>query len=118
MILIINISLIPSDNKPVINVSQYDNGLRVLRFNIFDDIEMEVLHEFDGETVTFNIRKNDNNIVVITGTIETETTEEAETSYVKVVLTDQACACVGSNYGEISLSSGDDVIGTCNFPTR
>lgn len=115
MIQIINISLIPSDNKPVINVSQYDNGLRVLRFNIFDDIEMEVPHEFDGETVTCNIRKNDNNIVVITGTIETETTEETETSFVQVVLTEQACACVGSNYGEISLSSGDDVIGTCNF---
>ena len=115
MIQTINISLIPSDNKPVINVSQYDNGLRVLRFNIFDDTLMEVPHVFDSETVTCNIRKNDNNIVVITGTIETETTEEGETSYVQVVLTEQACACVGSNYGEISLSIDDDVIGTCNF---
>ena len=115
MIQTINISLIPSDNKPVINVSQYDNGLRVLRFNIFDDTLMEVPHVFDSETVTCNIRKNDNNIVVITGTIETETTEEGETSYVQVVLTEQACACVGSNYGEISLSVDNAVIGTCNF---
>ena len=120
MIQTIDISLIPSENKPVINVSQFDNISRVLRFNVFDDAEMEVPHVFDvGDTVLLNIRKNDNNIVVITGEIITETdpeTQEVTEQYLTFELTEQACACVGSNYGEVSITSGDDeVIGSCNF---
>ena len=120
MIQTINISLIPSDNKPVINVSQYDNVSRVLRFNVFDDVEMTVPHVFDlGDTTLLNIRKNDNNIVVITGVIVSDIdsdTQEITEQYLTFELTEQACACVGSNYGEVSITSGDDeVIGTCNF---
>ena len=120
MIQIIDISLIPSDNKSVINVSQFDNVSRVLRFNVFDDVEMEVPHVFDNtETVLLNIRKNDNNIVVITGVIVSDIdpeTQEVTGQYLTFELTEQACACVGSNYGEVSITSGDDeVIGSCNF---
>lgn len=120
MIQIINISLIPSDNKPVINVSQFDNISRVLRFNVFDDVEMEVPHVFDNtETVLLNIRKNDNNIVVITGVIVSDIdpeTQEVTGQYITFELTEQACACVGSNYGEVSITRGsDEVIGSCNF---
>ena len=120
MIQTIDISLIPSENKPVINVSQFDNISRVLRFNVFDDAEMEVPHVFDvGDTVLLNIRKNDNNIVVITGEIITETdpeTQEVTEQYLTFELTEQACACVGSNYGEVSITRGsDEVIGSCNF---
>ena len=79
MIQTIDISLIPSDNKPVINVSQFDNISRVLRFNVFDDAEMEVPHVFDNtETVLLNIRKNDNNIVVITGVIVSDIDPETQ----------------------------------------
>ena len=120
MIQTINISLIPSDNKPVINVSQFDNVSRVLRFNVFDDVEMTVPHVFDNtETVLLNIRKNDNNIVVITGVIVSDIdpeTQEVTDQYLTFELTEQACACVGSNFGELSITSGDDeVIGSCNF---
>lgn len=120
MIQTINISLIPSENKPVINVSQFDNISRVLRFNVFDDAGMEVPHVFDvGVTVLLNIRKNDNNIVVITGVIVSDTdpeTQEVTGQYLTFELTEQACACVGSNFGEVSITDGDDeVIGSCNF---
>ncbi|MBO7733427.1 MAG: hypothetical protein J6S67_12755 [Methanobrevibacter sp.] len=120
MIQTIDISLIPSENKPVINVSQFDNISRVLRFNVFDDFEMEVPHVFDNtETVLLNIRKNDNNIVVITGVIVSDIdpeTQEVTGQYITFELTEQACACVGSNYGEVSITSGsDEVIGSCNF---
>ena len=120
MIQTIDISLIPSENKPVINVSQFDNISRVLRFNVFDDFEMEVPHVFDNtETVLLNIRKNDNNIVVITGVIVSDIdpeTQEVTGQYITFELTEQACACVGSNYGEVSITNGsDEVIGSCNF---
>ena len=120
MIQIIDISLIPSDNKPVINVSQFDNISRVLRFNVFDDAEMSTPHVFDNtETVLLNIRKNDNNIVVITGVIVSDIdpeTQEITEQYLTFELTEQACACVGSNYGEVAITDGSaEVIGSCNF---
>lgn len=109
-----NLNLIPEKEKPIVNASQFDDG-RVVRF-ILKDGEGAYI-PVGGESVACNIRKPDNNIVTISCTL-TSIVEDEETvgSYVDVVLTEQANACVGEAFGELVLTKGDDfVIGTCNF---
>lgn len=102
---VVYIDLIPQKVKPVIFASQYDND-RTVRFKLLENGESYTL---DGtETVTVNIRKPDKNIVVITPSI-------GANNYVDVDLTEQACACFGISFGELSIVSGDTKIGTCNF---
>ena len=102
---IVNIDLIPQKIKPVVNLSQFDNG-RVVRFALFENGEEYTLA--GTETIEVNIRKPDGNIVVITPTV-------TASKFVDVSFTEQACACYGKSFGELSIMSGDDVIGTCNF---
>lgn len=109
-----NLNLIPEKEKPIVNASQFDDG-RVVRF-ILKDGEGAYI-PVGGESVACNIRKPDNNVVTISCTL-TSIVEDEETigSYVDVVLTEQANACVGEAFGELVLTKGDDfVIGTCNF---
>ena len=102
---VVYIDLIPQKEKPVVNASQFDNN-RSVRFMLTENGNTYTLA--GTEDVTCEIRKPDGNIVIITLTI-------GANSYVDVDLTEQACACYGQAFGEISIKDNDDVIGTCNF---
>lgn len=102
---VVYIDLIPQKIKPVISASQFDNN-RLVRFKLTENGEDYTLA--GTETVTVTIRKPDRNIVVITPDIEAN-------SYVDVYFTEQACACFGTSFGEITIEDGTSKIGTCNF---
>ena len=102
---VINLNIIPGKAQPVVHASQYDVG-RVIRCNLFEGAEVFYL---DGtETISCNIKKPDNNIVTLSVT-------NTNDSYVEITTTEQATACDGSNLCEISITKGDDVIGSLNF---
>ena len=101
----VTIDLIPQKEKPIVKLSQYDND-RQVRFMLEENGETYTL---DGtETVEVNIRKPDRNIVVIAPEIDAN-------AYVDVLFTEQSAACFGESFGELSIKSGETVIGTCNF---
>lgn len=100
-----NLNLIPQTELPIVHASQYDKN-RVIRFMLFEGEEEYTLS--GTETAVCNIRKVDNHLVTITLTVSAN-------KYIDVHLTEQANACFGFNFGEIVITSGDTVIGTCNF---
>lgn len=99
------IDLIPQKIKPVIQASQFDDN-RQVRFKLTENGEDYTL--LGTETVTVTIRKPDRNIVVITP-------EVTEANYIDVYFTEQACACFGVSFGEITIEDENLKIGTCNF---
>jgi len=102
---IVTLDLIPQKEKPIVKLSQYDNN-RQVRFMLKENGETYTLA--GTEIIEVNIRKPDRNIVVITPSI-------GANAYVDVLFTKQAAACFGDSFGELSIKSGDTVIGTCNF---
>ena len=102
---IVTLDLIPQKEKPIVKLSQYDNN-RQVRFMLKENGETYTLA--GTEIIEVNIRKPDRNIVVITPSI-------GANAYVDVLFTEQAAACFGDSFGELSIKSGDTVIGTCNF---
>ena len=102
---IVYIDLIPQKIKPVVMASQFDDK-RHVRFRLTENGEDYTLA--GTETVTVTIRKPDRNIVVITP-------EVTENNYIDVYFTEQACACFGTSFGEITIEDNDSKIGTCNF---
>lgn len=100
----ITIDLIPQAEKPIVKVSQFDDNWDV-KFLLTENGEGVELSPYDS--VTCIIRKPDNNIVTIEGTILLNGTV--------VSLTEQACACYGNSWGELVIESGDKRKGTCNF---
>ncbi len=103
---IVDIDLIPQEEKPIINVSQFDNNWDI-EFHVKEN--GEDINLSPGDTITCIIRKPDNNIVTLEGTLLYPQNK------VKVSLTEQACACYGRSWGEISIDSGTKHKGTCNF---
>lgn len=102
---IVYIDLIPQKIKPVVMASQFDDK-RHVRFRLTENGEDYTLT--GTETVTVTIRKPDRNIVVITP-------EVTENNYIDVYFTEQACACFGTSFGEITIEDDISKIGTCNF---
>lgn len=102
---VVYIDLIPQTEKPVVNASQFDNN-RHVRFYLLENGAEYTLA--GTETVTCEMRKPDGNIVIITPTIGPD-------KFVDVYFTEQACACYGQTFGELSIVSGTDKLGTCNF---
>ena len=102
---VVYIDLIPQKIKPLIKASQFDDN-RHVRFRLTENGEYYTLS--GTETVTVTIRKPDRNIVVITPTI-------GANSYIDVYFTEQACACFGMSFGEITIEDETAKIGTCNF---
>lgn len=99
------IDLIPQKIKPVVMASQFDDK-RHVRFRLTENGEDYTL--LGTETVTVTIRKPDRNIVVITPSV-------TAANYIDVYFTEQACACFGTSFGEITIEDNDSKIGTCNF---
>lgn len=102
---VVYVDLIPQKIKPLIKASQFDDK-RQVRFRLTENGEDYTLS--GTETVTVTIRKPDRNIVIITPNI-------AANNYIDVYFTEQACACFGMSFGEITIEDGNSKIGTCNF---
>ena len=102
---IVYIDLIPQKIKPVVMASQFDDK-RHVRFRLTENGEDYTLT--GSETITVTIRKPDRNIVVITPSVTAN-------NYIDVYFTEQACACFGMSFGEITIEDDNSKIGTCNF---
>ena len=101
---IINLDMVPGKKSPVCHASQYDDG-RVIRFNLYDS---GLPYTLDGtETITFEVRKPDGNIV-------TSTLTNTSDSYVDVVTTEQMTAVKGANLCEVRVEKGATNIGSLN----
>lgn len=101
---IINLDMVPGKKSPVCHASQYDDG-RVIRFNLYDS---GLPYTLDGtETITFEVRKPDGNIV-------TSTLTNTSDSYVDVVTTEQMTAVKGANLCEMRVEKGATNIGSLN----
>lgn len=101
---IINLDMVPGKKSPVCHASQYDDG-RVIRFNLYDS---GLPYTLDGtETITFEVRKPDGNIV-------TSTLTNTSDSYVEVVTTEQMTAVKGANLCEVRVEKGATNIGSLN----
>ena len=101
---IINLDMVPGKKSPVSHASQYDDG-RVIRFNLYDS---GLPYTLDGtETITFEVRKPDGNIV-------TSTLTNTSDSYVDVVTTEQMTAVKGANLCEVRVEKGATNIGSLN----
>lgn len=103
---IIKLNLIPTGITPSCHCSQYDNG-RTIRVDLFNGFTPYVLQS--GDTVTLNVRKPDNTIVV------TSLTATQGNTYVNIETTEQMCACVGFNLCDLTIENGSKKIGTLNF---
>ncbi len=103
---IIKLNLIPTGITPTCHCSQYDNG-RTIRVDLFNGFTPYVLQS--GDTVTLNVRKPDNTIVV------TSLTATQGNTYVNIETTEQMCACVGFNLCDLTIENGSKKIGTLNF---
>lgn len=101
---IINLDMVPGKKSPVCHASQYDDG-RVIRLNLYDS---GLPYTLDGtETITFEVRKPDGNIV-------TSTLTNTSDSYVDVVTTEQMTAVKGANLCEVRVEKGATNIGSLN----
>lgn len=101
---IINLDMVPGKKSPVCHASQYDDG-RVIRFNLYDS---GLPYTLDGtESITFEVRKPDGNIVISTLTNTSD-------SYVDVVTTEQMTAVKGANLCEVRVEKGGTNIGSLN----
>lgn len=109
----VNLNLIPGGVRPVVNVSQYDEG-RQFQLAIFQG---SASYDLTGKTVTIEVGKTDGNgcsygavdlvntvpVVAISGNIVTITTPV------------QMTACAGENMAELKIAQSGNVIGTLNF---
>ena len=109
----VNLNLIPGGVRPVINVSQYDEG-RQFQLAIYNG---SASYDLTGKTVVIEVGKRDGNgcaydstdlvnnipVVAVTGNIVTITTPK------------QMTAVSGDNSAELKISDSSAEIGTLNF---
>ena len=101
----VKVDITPKGIVPVCYAKQYDNG-RIIRFDLVDGLQGYVLSD---ETVSFEVRKPDDNIVTEDVTIESGKT------YVDVETTEQMCAVEGCNLCVLKITKGTTEIGTINI---
>lgn len=109
----VNLNLIPGGVRPVVNVSQYDEG-RQFQLAIFQG---SASYDLTGKTVTIEVGKTDGNgcaygvtdlvngvpVVAVSGNLVTITTPR------------QMTACSGENIAELKIAASGNEIGTLNF---
>ena len=109
----VNLNLIPGGVRPVVNVSQYDEG-RQFQLAIFQG---SASYDLTGKTVTIEVGKTDGNgcaygttdlvngvpVVAVSGNLVTITTPR------------QMTACAGENLAELKIAASGNEIGTLNF---
>lgn len=101
----INLNLIPGSPLPRINVSQYDNGSRTLRFNLYNGVSPYEIPS--GASVYIVGTKADN-----TG-FEYACTFDG--TLVSVDITDQMTVFAGEVQSELRIVQSDEILGTANF---
>lgn len=104
------LDLIPGRGLSTCHASQNDKG-RIIRADL---VEKTTPHILTGtETVTINVHKPDNNVVIKTLDVV------ADTSHVYIVTTEQMTAVAGKSLCELTITdntgSEEIVIGTSNF---
>lgn len=104
----IYLDLTPKKEKPVVYVSQFDNDRRFYIQLMEDGTEVQAAPSIDYSIV---IRKPDNNIV----TLAYPNVQPMIDGTIRVSLTEQACACSGTSFGELILEENERREGTCNF---
>lgn len=94
---------------PEVYCSQYDNGIRQVVFNLFEDAEQTTPYNVDGLTAIVQGTKPDNNAYAVEA--------QASGSSVTVTITTQMAAVAGIAPSEIVLIARDTVqrIGSLNF---
>ena len=109
----VNLNLIPGGVRPVVNVSQYDEG-RQFQLAIFQG---SASYDLTGKTVTIEVGKTDGNgcaygvtdlvngvpVVAVAGNLVTITTPR------------QMTACSGENIAELKIAASGNELGTLNF---
>lgn len=108
-----NLNLIPGKVRPVINVSQYDEG-RQFQLALF--IGPDVM-DLTGKTVTIEVGKADGNGCAYGATDEVNGVPVvAVTDNVVTITTPiQMTACAGDNMAELKVAFSGNKIGTLNF---
>lgn len=103
---IIKLDLVPSNIKPVLRASQYDDG-RQWPIEIYNDGVPFVFQV--GDTVELNLRKGDGLVVTFMVAVQ------PGSNSLTLVSTQQMCAIYGSNLGELKITSNGALVGSCNF---
>ena len=109
----INLNLIPGGVRPVINVSQYDEG-RQFQLAIFNG---SASYDLTGKTVVIEVGKLDGNGVAYDHTDEVNNIPVVAVSGNVVTITTpkQMTAVSGQNNAELKISDSSETIGTLNF---
>lgn len=109
----VNLNLIPGGVRPVINVSQYDEG-RQFQLAIFQG---SASYDLTGKTVTIEVGKNDGNGCAygVTDLVNTVPVVAVSGNIVTITTPIQMTACAGENIGELKIAESGNEIGTLNF---
>ena len=109
----INLNLIPGGVRPVINVSQYDEG-RQFQLAIFNG---SASYDLTGKTVVIEVGKLDGNGVAYDDTDEVNNIPVVAISgnIVTITTPKQMTAVAGQNNAELKISDSSAVVGTLNF---
>lgn len=109
----VNLNLIPGGVRPVINVSQYDEG-RQFQLAIFNG---SASYDLTGKTVIIEVGKLDGNGVAYDETDEVNNVPVVAVSgnIVTITTPKQMTAVAGQNNAELKISDSTAVIGTLNF---
>lgn len=109
----VNLNLIPGGVRPVINVSQYDEG-RQFQLAIFNG---SASYDLTGKTVVIEVGKLDGNGVAYDHTDEVNNIPVVAVSGNVVTITTpkQMTAVAGQNNAELKISDSSETIGTLNF---
>lgn len=101
----INLNMIPSGVRPIVNVSQYDVGERTLRFALFQDASVYTIPS--------------SSVVTIRGKKPDATAFEYQCSYsanvVSVTVQEQMTVLAGKLPCEIRVTKGSTILGSANF---
>ena len=98
----IRLNIIPDGELPIIYASQFDDN-RDIGIYVYEGDDNII---FTDETLSFTIRKPDDNLV----TLSAEQVTEDEDTYIKVSLSEQACACFGECICELKIVDSDNYV--------
>lgn len=109
----VNLNLIPGGVRPVINVSQYDEG-RQFQLAIFNG---SASYDLTGKTVVIEVGKLDGNGVAYDHTDEVNNIPVVAVlgNVVTITTPKQMTAVSGQNNAELKISDSSETIGTLNF---
>lgn len=109
----VNLNLIPGGVRPVVNVSQYDEG-RQFQLAVFNG---SASYDLTGKTVMIEVGKNDGNGCAygVTDLVNTVPVVAVSGNIVTITTPVQMTACAGENIAELKIAESGNEIGTLNF---